>query len=233
MTSPDPDPLAEVAWPDPVEPSPEVSAAIRKRCTQNLKPKRGLSARARWAISLLLPGALIGTVAWSMGAFQRADHAFAAALLGAAGWAVVQAAVLLVGLGSPPGKRVSLRVRLLVAASVPVLFLVYLWLISSSQLPLHEFVQDHARAALACGVHSLLCGALAAAGILALWRATDPFTPGLSGALAGLTGGVAGAVAIGLACPADETWHLWLGHGLAVPVLGIMGWLAGRRWLTP
>ena len=66
-----------------------------------------------------------------------------------------------------------------------------------------------------------------------LWRHTDPFSPGLSGALVGLLGGLAGAVGIGFACPNAEAWHMCIGHGLTLAAVGSLGWLLGRRLLAP
>ncbi|HEY4160205.1 MAG TPA: NrsF family protein, partial [Polyangiaceae bacterium] len=80
---------------------------------------------------------------------------------------------------------------------------------------------------------SLFFGATVSAGVLLAFRGTDPLTPRLSGALAGLVGGLGGALAMGIACPSHEAWHLWFAHGLVVVVLGLFGFVVGRRILAP
>ncbi len=233
MTGPERDPLTDLPWPAPVEPREEVSRAICRACTKDLAPRRGWSVRTRLLLSLVVTTVAVLALGGAMHRPHGATGALTYTLLGTVGWGVVQIVVLVVGLAVPPGRRSSYRVRWLIAGLIPLLFLGYLALVSSSRLPLHDFLHDHIGGAVACGAHSLLSGGLAAAGIFLLWRGTDPFTPGLTGALAGLVGGVSGAVAIGLACPSGEAWHLWLGHGLVVAILTASGWVAGRRWFSP
>jgi hypothetical protein len=84
-----------------------------------------------------------------------------------------------------------------------------------------------------CTLWSLLFGSVVAGTVLTLWRRTDPFDPGVSGALAGLVGGLTGALTVGVACPNFEAWHLCVGHTLGLVVLGVLGWMVGRRWLAP
>jgi hypothetical protein len=226
------DPIDELPWPDAPLPRTEVRDAIRQHCTENLSPARGWSATTRVLVSVALSATVVGVLAYL--SRERSDVTFRAALFGAAGWAIVQAMVLVVGLSKPPGQRVSRRSRLLLAACVPVAFLAYLAFAASQRLPLGSFfIGGHAGGALGCGLHALLFGAIAAAGTLFVWRRTDPITPGVSGMLAGLVGGLAGASAIGVACPSGETWHLWVGHGATILVLGGLGFIAGRRWLSP
>ena len=228
------DALSELQWPEPPAPPDRLSASIRKECTQNLKARRGLTATQRVLLSVLLSALVVGVLTYLSAGRSRPDGALRAALFGAAGWGLVQAAVLGVGLARPPGKRVSRSFRLIVAVAVPVMFLAYLALAASTRLPLGEFFHGHhAGGAVGCGLHALLFGAIAAGGTLFVWRGTDPLTPGLSGALAGLVGGLAGAAAIGVACPSGETWHLWIGHGAAVLLLVLAGFLVGRKWLAP
>ncbi len=231
---PQDDALSELPWPEPPVPPADLSASIKKQCTGDLQARRGLSAGQRVVLSVVFSALVVGVLTYLSSGRERPDGALRAALFGAAGWGLVQTAVLGVGLAQPPGKRVSRYWRLAVAVGVPVLFLAYLALAASTRLPLGEFFHGHhAGGAVGCGLHALLFGAIAAGGTLFVWRGTDPLTPGLSGALAGLVGGLAGSVAIGVACPSGETWHLWLGHGAAVLLLALAGWLVGRRWLAP
>ncbi|MEZ4220260.1 MAG: NrsF family protein [Polyangiaceae bacterium] len=223
--------LPDLPWPDPPAPGAKVAASIRQQCTGNLKPKRGLSARARALLTLVLTLAVVA-VFGGLAHAERPEGALRAALFGAAGWAVVLLAVLSVGLLRPPGRRS--RMRLLLAATVPAVFFGYLAFAASSQLPLGEFfTSGHGGGALGCGLHALLFGAIVGGGTLYLWRGTDPLSPRLSGALVGLVGGLAGAITIGVACPSGETWHLWLGHGAALLTLVACGALFGRRVLSP
>lgn len=235
MSTHEQDPLADLPWPgEPAPPRPEVTQAIHEQCTRDLSCKRTLSAGRRVLLSLALSAFVVGLLVYLSYGRQRPEGAFRAALLGAVGWGIVQAAVLFVGLARPPGKRVSRRVRLLIAVTVPIAFLGYLAFEGTSWLPLATFVHTHAAdSAMTCGLHALLFGAIVSGGTLLIWRRTDPLSPGLSGALAGLVGGLAGAVAIGVACPRSETWHLWVGHGLTVVALVFFGWAAGRRLLAP
>ena len=233
MTGPEPDPLADLPWPEPVEPREEVSRAICRACTKDLAPRRGLSIRTRLLFSVLVTAAAILALGGTRLSPHESASTIAFPLLGTVAWGLVQIVVLVVGLAAPAGKRSFYGVRWLIVGSVPLFFLGYLALVSVSRLPLHDFLHGQAGGAVACAAHSLLSGALAMIGIFLLWRGTDPFTPGLTGALAGLAGGISGAVAIGLACPSDEAWHLWLGHGLVVALLTVSGGIAGRRWFSP
>lgn len=234
MTPSDHDELSKLPWREPSPPRPEVSDAIRKHCTRGICARRSLSAMQRVGLSLLLVAGVVGVLLVLGASRDHAEGALRSALFGAAGWGIVMSAVLLVGLARPPGRRLSRTLRLIVALSVPIMFLAYLSFSASGSLSLGSFLHEgEADHALGCGLHALLFGAIVAGGTLFIWRGTDPVTPGISGALAGLVGGLAGAVAIGAACPTGSTWHLWLGHGATVLVLVAAGWLAGRRWLSP
>jgi hypothetical protein len=163
-----------------------------------------------------------------------AGATLASALYGAAGWAIIQTLVLVFGLARPPGRKPARAVRLVIAVVVPIVFLGYLATTASAQLPFETFSQGAtASHAVGCGLVSLFLGALVSGGVLLLWRGTDPLTPGISGALVGLVGGLGGAVAIGIACPSHEAWHLGCAHGLGVIALVFLGGAVGRRLLSP
>jgi hypothetical protein len=233
MSSPEHESLPDLPWRAPPQPRPQVSDSIRAQCTRGLCKKRGMSSTTRWLLSLGLSGAVF-VLLWFLGHAQtRPEAAVRAALFGAAGWAIVQAIVLFVGLARPPGKRISREARFGVAVVVPIAFLAYLAFSAEERLPLGEFMTHGSAWAVGCGLHALLFSAIAAGGTLFVWRGTDPLTPGLSGALAGLVGGLGGAAAIGVACRSGETWHLWLAHGVTIAVLMLGGWAVGRRWLAP
>ena len=232
MPSPDRDPMSDLPWPDPVEPRADISQTIRRECTHGLCAKRGPSAARRVGLSLLLLGLVAALLAW-FGAAHQPEGFVRAAAVGALAWIAVQAAVLIAGLGRAPGRRGSTLQRVGIAIGIPLGFLVYLAFASSSRLPSSIFLGGaHADHALTCGLHALLIGGLVSAGLLFIWRGTDPVTPGVSGALAGLTGGLGSAAAMGLACPSTEACHLLAAHGSIVIVLTGVGWLVGRRLLA-
>ena len=233
MMTPKPDPLADLPWPKPEAPREEISAAIRSACTKNLCPMKGMAASTRITLCVALSSfvALVGY--WYGIRHHRSELGLRTGVYGALGWAIVQAAVLFVGF-SPTRSHRSRTVRLAIAVLVPVLFLAYLTYSAWSYVPFAQFSHgaraDHAWS---CGLVALTFGALVSGGVLLAWRGTDPLTPRLSGTLAGLVGGVGGALAVGIGCPSHEAWHLWVSHGLIVVALACMGFGAGRRLLAP
>jgi len=234
MTSnPESDKLAELPWPGPIEPREHVSEAIRRECTRDLAGRRGLGTAQRVALSLLVSAGVFGLLLYH-GVATRPESAWRAALFGALGWSVVHIGLLVIGLARPPGRRGPRSLRWALVMGVPLAFLVYLGFAASGAVPFSEFIRgEHADWATKCGLFALFSGALASGATLLVWRGTDPLTPGLSGALAGVTGGLCGAYAMGCACSATEFWHVLFSHGLIVVALGTAGWLIGRRWLSP
>jgi hypothetical protein len=230
---PEDDVLAEMPWPQPVEPPPELTRAIRRDCTEGLCQKRGMSSAQRMGLSLLISGAMILVLHYAGVAQGRSESALRAGLYGALGWVVVTAVVLFLGLARPPGRRGSRAWRIGAVTVMPVLFFAYLGFAGTERVSLGEFFHHHAGWAVGCGAIAAFFGAVTAGSLWFLWRGTDPLTPGLSGALAGMTGGMVGACAMGCACAATETWHLWTSHGLIMVGLSLVGWLVGRRWLAP
>jgi hypothetical protein len=228
------DALADLPWPSPVEPPKAISDAICSHCTKSLHPGRGASAQKRVLLSLLISGAVTGVLIAAGISKGSAGATLSSALYGAAGWAIIQALVLFVGLARPPGRKPARALRLVIAVVVPIVFLGYLATTASARLPFESFSQGAtASHAVGCGLVSLFLGALVSGGVLLLWRGTDPLTPGISGALVGLVGGLGGAVAIGIACPSHEAWHLGCSHGLGVVALVFLGGAVGRRLLSP
>ncbi len=235
MTVQESDPLADLPWPKPTQsqPSAQVSEAICRGCTKDLKRCPRRSATQRLLLSLALSLGVFALLAWLTRSQPRVPGTFRGALLGAAGWGIVQAAVLWMGLARP-GRRASARVRLVLAVVLPVVFLAYVAHTAPEWVSFGEF-SSGARAAHAvgCSVVGMMFSAVISGGVLLLWRGTDPLTPGLTGALVGLIGGVAGGLAIGVACPSQEGWHACFSHGLGVLAFTVFGWAAGRRLLTP
>ena len=228
------DPFADIEFRAPEGPRASIGAAICSHCTHNITAKRGASVARRIALSLLLSAAVIAFAVWLGMTYTGLDVTLRAALYGAAGWAVVQFFVLLAGLGQPPGRRPAARLRLIMAVLVPIVFFGYITSTASAAVPFATFASgEMGRHAVRCGIACLFVGSLVSGGVLLLWRGTDPLTPGLSGALLGLVGGLGGAVATGIACPSHEAWHACFSHGLAVVGLVVMGAALGRRLLTP
>jgi hypothetical protein len=205
---PELDPLDDLPWPK-AGPSAHVSAAIHKQCTKGLEPCRGPSAGHRLGLSLVVSFAALAILLLLTHGSDRHEETFNAALIGAAGWGIVQAVVLWVGFAKPPGRRWSAGARVAVALAARL------------------------ERTASCSVVGLIVSALASLGVLTLWRGTDPLNPGVSGALAGLVGGIGGGIAIGAACPTQEGWHAGVAHGLAVIAFVAFGWVVGRRLLAP
>jgi hypothetical protein len=225
----------DFVWPSSAPPSTEVSEAIRRACTEDLVPRKPLMAIRRVAVSVLVSGSLFGSllaIGWMR---HPPKDAVLLALMGALAWGIIQASVLFVGHGKPPGRRSTRWLRWAAVLAVPAVFVLHLTLTAGSILSFNEFlvVQRSVRSTVVCGVHSVLFGAAASAVLFVLWRRSDPFSPRLTGALTGLAGGMVGAVALDMTCPNDEAWHLWLGHGLTLVAFVLAGWIAGRRWISP
>jgi hypothetical protein len=110
----------------------------------------------------------------------------------------------------------------------------FLWSSSDHHLAVIEFFAGPMLGTAArCGAVALVVGGITALTTFVIWRRTDPFTPRLSGAIVGLSGGLVGAAAVGLACPSAEAWHLGVGHGLSTLCLASAGWLVGGRFFAP
>jgi hypothetical protein len=230
------DPLDDLPWPSPPEPGLTVTQKIHKSCTGQLGSKQCASARRRALLSLLVPVITVGAFSY-LAIFVRKvpdDGALRAALYGALGWSAVLGATLLVGLASPPGKRPRAAVRWAIAVAIPLVFFVYLAVTALRSVPFGVFAEGAmAEHAVRCGAICFAVGAIMSSGVMLLWRGTDPLTPGLSGALVGLVGGMGSALGMGVFCPSHEAWHLFISHGVVLASLALLGAAAGRRLLAP
>ncbi len=212
-------------------PGAAVSARIRRACTSDLTPAGALSARRRLLMTAIVAAA--GLAALLAAGLRDHDRGGAseATLWVAGGWVGVVSLVIGIGVARPPGKRSAWLTRVLVATLVPLSFCVYLALATSETLPLDHALHDSGT--LGCGMYTLLTSALVALGVMLPWRRTDPVSPGLTGALLGLGGGLVAATAASVVCPSREGWHLWLAHGASLVVVVLIGAWVGRRWLAP
>jgi hypothetical protein len=228
------DPLDDLPWPSPPKPCESVSSAIHEKCTKNLNGRQCKSAQRRAALTLLIPAVVVGLAAWWAVAKGIRDDYYWAGVLGALAWSVVLTATLLVGLARPPGRRPRTAVRVGIAVVVPLVFFVYLVGTAQAHVPFKDFTHGaYAAHAWRCGTLCFLAGALMSAGLMLLWRRSDPLTPRISGALVGLMGGMGSALGMGIACPSHELWHACVSHGVIVASLVVLGAAAGRRLLAP
>ncbi len=229
------DPLADLPWPGAtVTPSETCSKAIRGACTKGLCPQRGVSATGRALLTLGLSVLLIGYYTWYALADHKPSALMGTAVLGAMGWLGAQALLVFATLARPPGKRGSRALRLGMLIAVPLLFVAYLGLVSTEHFAVSKFVHGSpAGHALGCGLVALFFGALIAGGALVAWRRTDPYNPGLSGAMIGLVAGLASGSGMSIACASHELLHSCVAHGAVVFALALMGFGFGRRLLAP
>lgn len=229
------DPLADLPWPGAtVTPSETCTRAIKGACTKGLCKKRGVSALGRALLTLGLSVMLLVYYTWYALADHRPAGLWHAALFGAMGWLGAQALLVFVTLARPPGKRGSRALRLAIVLGVPLLFIGYLCLLATDHSSLAHFAHGNpAGHAVGCGLVALFFGALVAGGALVAWRRTDPYNPGLSGALIGLVAGLASGSGMSIACASHEVFHQCLAHGAVVFALSLAGFGLGRRLLAP
>lgn len=211
-------------------PSPHVSSEIRKRCAEQLRPARSWSRRRRVVASLVLM--VVAAALLALG-HPRPEESLLRPLSFAGASLLAMALVLLTGFGRSSTRGLPWRLGLL--GSVLAAFAVYLWAHQSSDVTWAEWWQRpaHSEAAARCGLRALSLGTLTGAGLFYVWRRSDPYTPQVTGALAGLLCGLAAASATGFVCVGSESWHLWLGHGLTVLALVWLGAWLGKRFLSP
>lgn len=229
------DPLADIAWPGAtVAPSEGCSKAIRGACTKGLCKERGVSATGRALLTLGLSVLLLAYYSWYALTEHRVSGVVRTAMFGAMGWLGAQALLVFVALARPPGKRGSRPLRIALLVAVPLVFVAYLGLISNEHFGFAKFsAAQTAGHAAGCGLVALFMGALIAGGALVAWRRTDPYTPGLSGAMIGMVAGLASGSGMSIACGSHEMVHSCLAHGAIVFALALAGFGLGRRLLSP
>jgi hypothetical protein len=229
------DPLADLPWPGAtVTPSEACSKAIRGTCTKGLCAQRGVSAVGRALLTMGLSVMLLGYYVWYAVSDRRPSAIVSTALFGAVGWLGAQAVLIFMTLARPPGKRGSRALRVALLIGAPLLFVTYLGLVSTERFAFARFSHGYpAGHAVGCGLVALFFGALVAGGAMIAWRRTDPYNPGLSGAMIGMVGGLASGAGMSVACPSHEAFHSCFAHGMVVFALALLGFGFGRRMLAP
>lgn len=222
------DPFTELAS-RAAGPRPDVFDAVRANVQRRQKPRTAMRRSTRLALSTAC--LFIGVVLTSLGAVKQGTSEVL--LLGAAG-SVGLGAILLSGVAPGCAGRVGAGVRRALLAALGILLLGSLGIHADDFLPAQTFFgQGPGKEALPCAGRALATGSLCTAGLIFLWKRTDPFTPALTGAMLGVFGAALGISSLGVLCPSVEGWHLLLGHGASVLLLALLGAAAGRRWLTP
>jgi hypothetical protein len=228
MTMNPADPFAELAARDSA-PSDRVLASLREDLKKDEEPRRALTRGQRVALSAA--ALIVGLSLTSVNALVHTPQVF---VIAAAAFSLSVGGLLLAGAvpGGAGGFGVSARKTLF--AVLAILGFTTLAFQAESFLSMTAFLEEEsARHATKCAGHSLLSGVVGSSVLMFLWRRTDPFSPGLTGALLGLLGGALGTLSVGMLCSSGEGLHLTLGHGLSLLLLAGLGVFCGRKWLTP
>jgi hypothetical protein len=189
---------------------------------------RSWSRRSRLLTSLLLGALALGLTS------VNALGTTAAPLVLLALLASLALGGLVLPLSAPGSARASHGKRRHLVVIIAALAMTYLGFAITGFEPLASLGHAQASAQLwRCGLHGALIGGLCLVALLWPWRRTDPFSPGLLGALLGALSGLAGMLAVDAGCANSEGFHVLLGHGLGVLVLGLVGMALGRRFLPP
>lgn len=201
---------------------PSVSARIREHVARDLRPARGLSPRLRFGAAAVAAAAT-ASVGALMSSEARGAPVSALVIVGAS------VAMIAAATGMSMAKA-SVRRRLVLALLPALAF--YTVVFITDTLHVHA-PGTPTGAAATCLVRGAMLAALPLAVLIVLWRRSDPFTPRLSGALLGGWAGLSGAVALTLACPSDDFWHVALGHGGALLGGAMLGAVLAPRWIRP
>lgn len=222
------DPFSQLAARTPL-PRDSVLTSIQKELHQDPTSYRSLSRGARVGLSA---GALVlGLVFTSVNAIFSNPGALAIA---AAGLSLSFVGLLLAGTVPMAEHRLGIGGRRTIVLALGLFLFVALALHADSYLSMAQFLDDDSvRRATKCASHALLSGVVGAACLMFLWRRTDPFSPGVSGAFFGLAGGIMGALSVEILCAHREGLHLIVGHGASALILTGACMLLGRKWLSP
>lgn len=222
------DPFSQLAAQAP-SPREAVLDSIRAELRKDNDKKRSLS---RFQRVLLSAAALaFGVALTSVGAFVKAPRS---TILAAAALSLSVGGLLLAGVVPGEARSLGLSVRKSLIGILTVVTFTALALQAESFVSFSQFAEPESlHRATGCAAHSLMSGVVGATALIFFWRRTDPFSPGLTGSLLGLLGGLVGTTSVNLVCQNSEGFHLTLGHGVGILLLGIFGAFLGRKWLTP
>jgi hypothetical protein len=209
-------------------PSKAVGQAIQDAILADLEPvpARSLGARVGAVVGVVALGALLAVASFGATGFERAPtHLAQLGVLGA----VTLVGVLALGASFAPfaQSRFGSREKGVLVALWVLGWALYLSSQSSGgSLSLAE-------GGWGCAVRGLAAGALAAVGMMWVWRRADPWSPRMTGAFIGAAAGCIASAAVGVVCTMPHAGHLMIGHWLAVPLLALGGALVSRRALAP
>lgn len=125
--------------------------------------------------------------------------------------------------------RLGARSKLLLAAAFLAVWLTYVVSIAHSMTA--AGMVEHK--AIGCAVRSFVAGLLLGIFAFRVFRYSDPWAPRQSGALIGVAAACVTAAGVGVGCASSDLGHLLVGHVLGLPVLALIGALAGRRRFSP
>ncbi len=221
------DPFAQLAA-KAAAPSDRVLNALREEVRDDTKPRQSLSrAKRTWFSVLAL------ALGFTLTTVKIVGHSPTAFVMALAACSLSIGALLFSGV-IPGNGSTSVGTRRSLLGVLAVVTFTVLALKADYFMPLGQLTQgEHITRIAHCGVYSLMAGVIASSGVMIIWRRTDPFSPGLTGALIGFLGGLIGTVSVSLSCRADEGIHLTLGHGIATVLVAALCWFWGRKWLAP
>lgn len=222
------DPFAQLAERQNAAPSERVLSAIQREIKEDNKARQSLSRGQRVGLSVL--ALALGFTLTSMKVVSASPSAFAIALA----TSCLSIGALLMAGAVPGNARFQLGGRRFLLAGLGVAFISSLAFMANEFLGFDSFLKsEHLKPAIHCASFSFMAGLIASSGLMVIWKRTDPFSPGLTGALLGFLGGLMGSVSVSLSCHADEGLHLTLGHGFGAFLIAGLAALLGRRWLRP
>ena len=151
------------------------------------------------------------------------DFVWTLAIAGFVGWLSAVAALIL----SVPGAERSAALR------TSALLLVAIWGLGLVATALQQ------GSGVGSDVHWLACfGRVVAVGVVpaailgVMIRRAAALRPGLAGLLATVAAMASATIAVQIACPVDAASHSLSGHFFPVMVTGLLGAVAGQRWLS-
>lgn len=221
------DPFAELAA-KASAPSERVLTALREEVRADKAPRSSISRAKRTGFSVLALA-----IGFTLTTFKVAGHSPGVFLVALAACSLSVGALLFSGV-IPGSGRTSAGTRRYLLGALAVATFTVLALKADHFLSYGQFADGECLMRTThCASYALLAGVIVSSGLMIIWRRTDPFSPGLTGALIGFLGGLIGTVSVSLSCRADEGIHLTLGHGIATVVVTGLCWWGGRKWLSP